>query len=128
MVNTSNGEYTGSNENGHSIQLSGNKSAVSPMESILMAMAGCSAVDVEIILEKTRQKLEKLEIIVEGKRDKTAVPAVFTEVHLHYKLKGNIKDKKAEQAVSMAIDKYCSVIRMLEKSVKVSYGWEVLQE
>ena len=119
--------YVGINERGQMIQLSGSKNAVSPMESVLIAAAGCSAVDVELILAKMRQPFTHIEVDVVGSRA-DAVPAVFTDIHLHYKLFGNIKDDKARQAVDMSIEKYCSVSKMLQASVKITHSHEVIEE
>lgn len=118
--------FQATNERMQSILLSGNKESVSPMEGILMSAAGCSAIDIEIILKKMRQPLEKIEVEVEGIRA-DATPAVFTQIHLHYKLIGNIKEEKARQAVEMSLEKYCSVTHMLSKAVEIKHSYEVIR-
>ncbi|MBK6782811.1 MAG: hypothetical protein IPG79_02950 [Saprospiraceae bacterium] len=44
--------FKGTNERGQSLQMSGDKESVSPMEAVLMAVAGCSSIDIELILKK----------------------------------------------------------------------------
>ncbi len=127
LENTGFQKYVGRNHLGQEIQLSGDKSAVGPMESVLMALAGCSCVDVEIILQKTRQKLVKVEVNVEGTRRKDEIPEVFTEIHAHYILHGEIKESKAKQAIDLAVDKYCSVATMLHKSVNITHSFEIIE-
>lgn len=117
--------FKGTNERGQSIQLSGNKEAVSPMESLLMAAAACSAIDVEIFLKKMRQDLMKIEVNVTGNRV-DAVPAVFSDMHIHYKVFGDVKEEKAKKAVDMSVEKYCSVSIMLQKAVKITHSFEVV--
>lgn len=119
--------YEGVNDRGQTLRLSGSKTAVSPMETILIAAATCSSIDVEIFLEKMRQKCRSIEVEVSGTRV-DAVPAVFSDMHLHYKIFGDVKDEKAAKAVSMSMDKYCSVSIMLSAAVKISHSYEVISE
>ena len=116
--------FKGTNERGQSVQLSGNKEAVSPMESVLMAAASCSAIDVEMILKKMRQDVKSIHVEVEGKRA-DAVPAVFTHIHMHYIVNGDVKEDKALKAVTMSMEEYCSVSIMLSKAVEITYTVEV---
>ena len=87
--------FKGTNERGQIIQFSGNKEAVGPMESVLMAAAACSAIDVETILKKMRQEVKSVKVEIEGIRAE-AVPAVFTKIHMHYIINGDIKQEKAK--------------------------------
>jgi putative redox protein len=118
--------FKGTNERGQSMQFSGNKEAVSPMESVLMAAAACSSIDVEILLKKMRQDIQHIKVEVEGQRA-DAVPAVFTKIHMHYILSGNIKEEKARHAVAMSMEKYCSVSIMLAATVQITHSFEVIQ-
>jgi putative redox protein len=97
------------------------------MESVLMAVAACSTVDVEGILKKMRQNLHHIEVNVSAKRA-DAVPAVFTAIHLHYKAYGDVDEDKLQKAVRLSMDKYCSVSLMLKKSVHITYTVEVVKE
>jgi len=118
--------FTASNESGQSIKLGNNGKAVGPMQAVLMAAAGCSTIDIVMILEKMKQELTNIEVEVEGKR-REDIPRTYTEIHLHYKLYGNIKEKKAEQAVKSSLEKYCSVSLMLEKAAKITSSFEILE-
>jgi putative redox protein len=126
LLESTHGElnFKGTNERGQSIQLSGNKEAVSPMESVLMAAAACSSIDVETILRKMRQDVQSIHVEVEGTRA-DAVPAVFTKIHLHYIITGDVKEEKAIKAVDMSMEQYCSVSLMLAKSVEITHSMEV---
>lgn len=117
--------YKGTNDRGQSFQFSGNKESVSPMESVLMAAAACSSIDVEIFLEKMRQPFDKIEVEVNGNRVDT-VPSIFSDIHLHYKIYGDVKPEKAKKAVSMSMDKYCSVSIMLAAGVTMTHSHEVI--
>lgn len=117
--------YKGTNERGQSIQFSGNKESVSPMETVLMAAAACSSIDVEIFLDKMRQPFDRIEVEVIGNRV-DAVPSIFSDIHLHYKIYGDVKPTKAKKAVEMSMEKYCSVSIMLSSSVKMTHSHEVI--
>jgi len=119
--------FKGTNDRGQNLQFSGNKESVSPMESVLMAAAACSSIDVEIFLNKMRQPLDRIEVDVKGERVDT-VPSIFSDIHLHYKIYGNVKEGKAKKAVDMSIEKYCSVSIMLQKGVNITHSYEVISE
>ena len=117
--------FQGSNVKEQGITL-GNGNAVGPMEGVLLSAAGCSTIDIVMILEKMRQPIESIEVQVEGTRQ-DAIPRIFTHMHLHYILKGNLKDKKVKEAVNLSIDKYCSVVIMLAKAVEISTSYEIVE-
>jgi putative redox protein len=116
--------YKGTNERGQSVQLSGAKEAPSPMETVLMAVAGCSSIDVELILIKMRQDLQKVEVTVQATRAEEA-PKVFKTIQIHYILYGDIKEEKAKQAIELSMEKYCSVSLMLKATVDITYTFEI---
>ena len=117
--------FHGSNAKDQIITL-GNGNAVGPMEGVLLSAAGCSTIDIVMILEKMRQPIESIEVQVEGTRAEE-IPRIFTKMHLHYILKGKLKDKKVKEAVDLSIDKYCSVVIMLAKAVDVTTSYEIVE-
>ena len=97
-----------------------------PMQMLLAAMGGCSSVDVISILRKQREDLKDLKITVTGEREKGAIPSLYTEVHAHFKLYGNLNADKVEKAIALSVNKYCSVAKTLEKTAKVTYSFEII--
>lgn len=116
--------YEGTNERGQTQLFSGNQEAVSPMETVLMAAAACSSIDVELFLGKMRAPATRVEVDVEGTR-KEATPAVFERMHLHYRIFGDVPESKAAKAVAMSMDQYCSVSIMLKASVLITHSFKV---
>jgi putative redox protein len=120
------------NDSGSKILLDGSPAdgghdrGMRPMQTLLAAMGGCSAIDVISILRKQREDLRDIKITVTGEREKDAVPSLYTEVHAHFKLFGNIDKDKAQKAVSLSVEKYCSVAKTLEKTAKITYSFEVI--
>jgi putative redox protein len=95
---------------------------VRPMEMLLMSLAGCSAMDVIHILEKQQKEpLADLVVKVKGTRA-DAVPSVYTDIHLAFEATGPVNPAKLERAVRLSAEKYCSVTKMLEPSVKITWS------
>lgn len=124
--------FEAANESGNVVRIDGSpdvggtNQGMRPMQMLLAAMGGCSAIDLVNILKKQKQDLKDVNITVTGEREQGVVPALYTEVHAHYKLFGNIDKDKAERAVSLAVDKYCSVAKTLEKTAKITYSFEII--
>ena len=92
----------------------------SPMEAVLMALCGCTSVDVVSILQKKRQPLTGLRVSATATRADTP-PQVFTHIMLTYSVRGKLSRKAVEDAVALSKDKYCSVSKMLEKAAAIEY-------
>lgn len=105
-------------------EIGGHNLGMRPMQMLLASLGSCSAIDVILLLRKQRQELQDLKISIEGKRADT-VPRVFTDIHLHYHLYGALDENKAERAVSLSMDKLCSVSKMLEKSVNITWEFTI---
>lgn len=105
--------------------IGGHNLAFRPMQMVLAALGSCSSIDVIHLLRKQRQALVHLEVEVEGQRAEGEIPAVFTDIHLKYLLYGPLDEKKAERACRLSMEKLCSVSKMLEKSVNITWSYEI---
>ncbi len=105
----------------------GKNSGPRPMEMMLMALGGCAAFDVVHILKKGRQSIVSCDAQVEAVRS-DEVPAVFTKIHLHFKVSGdNIKENIVRNAVKLSAEKYCSASIMLSKGgVEITHSLELI--
>ncbi len=128
-INLKNGNslehFVATNDKGHKIELSGDGSAVGPMQSVLMAVAGCSTIDIVMILKKMKQPLEGIEVEVEAER-REEIPRIFTKINLHYKISGDVNPDKVKRAMELSLEKYCSVSKMLEKTAEITGSYEVV--
>lgn len=106
-------------------EIGGTGKGVRPMQLLLAAFGGCSSIDIVSILKKQKQDLKEIRVTITGERERDAVPSLFTEVHAHFRLIGEIDRDKAEKAVSLSVDKYCSVAKTLEKTARVTYSFEI---
>jgi len=97
----------------------------SPMELVLMGIAGCSGIDIVDMLEKMRISFERFEINVNGERAEE-FPRVFTDIQVDYKFWGtDLPENRLRRAIELSMDKYCSVINMVNKVAKVTYTLEI---
>ncbi|MEX0681453.1 MAG: OsmC family protein [Balneolales bacterium] len=116
-----------SNEIGKKIEMDGapkiggSDKAARPMEVLLMSLAGCSSMDVLDILKKQRQKVDEFRIEIEAEREKNTTPALFTDIHLQFYLKGKLDKKKVERAVTLSMETYCSVAKIIKKTAPITY-------
>ncbi len=122
--------FVGQASSGHAIVLDGSteKLGSSPMELLLIGMAGCTAYDILSILEKKRQAVASLEVIARAERAEEP-PRVFTRIEVEYVLRGrDIKPKAVEDAIHLSEEKYCSASIMLGKTAQISTSYRIENE
>jgi putative redox protein len=115
--------FEGVAENGNTILFDADPAHThgpSPMEAVLMALCGCTSVDVVSILKKKRQPLIGLHVSAAAEQSETP-PRVFTKIKLTYAVSGMLSRKAVEHAVSLSKNTYCSISKMLEKSTAIEY-------
>ncbi|HUB18205.1 MAG TPA: OsmC family protein [Acidobacteriaceae bacterium] len=118
--------YEGKSQSGHALTMEASaehKAGMSPMEAVLVALCGCTSVDVVSILQKKREPLEGLTVSANAEQA-AAPPRTFTRIHLTYRIRGRVNEKAAEDAVALSKNKYCSVSKMLEKAATIDYSIE----
>ncbi len=118
--------FSGITPSGHELKmdtaesLGGENSAPTPVELLLNAVAGCTAIDIVLILEKMRLQLTSFEVEVSGDRADEH-PKRFTDIHLHYILGGELDIEKVRKAIKLSKDKYCSVSHSLNANISASF-------
>lgn len=119
--------FIGTAPSGQTVHIDADKQhGASPMELILLGLGGCASYDVVTILKKSRQNVTDVRCQLSARRA-DAVPAVYTDIHLHFIITGtDIKDNQVERAVTLSADKYCSASRMLaDGGVNITHSYEV---
>jgi putative redox protein len=102
----------------------GHGNGVRPMQALLSALGGCSAVDVVMILKKQKETIEHFEMVINGERQVGKEPALWETIHIDFKLKGTMSKERAEKACSLSMDKYCSVAATL-RAAGANITWDV---
>ena len=122
------------NEDGATLQMDGTeeiggiKGGFRPMQMLLAAAGGCSAIDIVGILNKQKQNPDDLKIEVTGDRVKVDTYSEFKSIHMHFILKGShLDEKKVSRAIDLSLTKYCSVSKALEKTAKITSSFEIVE-
>jgi len=127
-----NAMFLGESGSGHSVVMDGPEDhggrnmGIRPMEMLLIGMGGCASFDVMSILSKARQSVVDCHAELSAERvDDT--PAVFSKVHLHFKVSGNkLKEAHVKRAVELSAEKYCSASVQLAALAKITTSYEII--
>ncbi|HEV2129764.1 MAG TPA: OsmC family protein [Longimicrobiaceae bacterium] len=115
--------YRGGREGGATLLLDGDgKVSPGPVDTLLVSLAACSAIDVVEILEKRRTPPAELSVRVEFSRAPSP-PRRLTDVRLHFRVRTTSERQHVERAVELSLEKYCSVSSSLAPDIRTS--WEV---
>jgi len=123
--------FEATNEAGNTVHMDtspsigGSGQGAGPMQLLVMALGGCSGIDIVDILKKSRQPIEDFSIELDYERAKGQVPALFTDIHVHYHLTGDLDVNKVRRAVALSLDKYCSVAKILEKTAQITSSFSI---
>ena len=97
----------------------------SPVELVLQALGGCTAMDIVSILQKMRRTIAALTIDISADR-RDEHPRIFTQIHLLYKLASpDATENELARAIKLSEEKYCSVSGMLRPTVKITTSYEL---
>ncbi len=114
--------FEAKDEYGHTVKMDssddsgGNNFGVRPMQMLLMGLAGCSAIDVIMILNKQRQTITDYKMVIKGDREAGKEPSLWKNISIEFHLYGSVDLDKAKKAVELSVSKYCSVAATLENS------------
>jgi putative redox protein len=125
-------QFVGESGSGHavvmdaSIQGGGQGTGPSPMELLLVGMAGCTGIDVVSILEKGRHAVTGVEVAVRAERA-SEPPRVFTHIEVEYLVWGrNLPEKAVRRAIELSESKYCSASIMLGKTAEIRTSYTII--
>jgi len=122
--------YVGTSPSGHSITVDTkgeNKTAPSPVELLMIAVAGCTAVDVVSILQKKRQKITAYRAEISGER-REEHPRAFTALHIHHLVYGHdVSEQAVASAIELSDTKYCSVAATVRPTAKITTSFEIIE-
>jgi len=124
-------QFVGVDSSKHSVVMSSqdeaNGTGMKPSDLLLVALAGCSAIDVIGILEKKQQAVHGLEINIRGEQDQDP-PWAFRRIEIEYVIKGRgIKEKAVADAIRLSEEKYCSVSATVREVAEVSSRYQIIE-
>jgi putative redox protein len=116
--------------NGHKMiidstrEFGGNNEGPRPKSLMLVALAGCTGMDVVSILKKMKIEFDDFRVAVEGNITEEH-PKHFDHMHIKYTVKGKgIPEEKVKTAIGLSQDKYCGVSYSLKKAMEIT--WELI--
>jgi len=120
-------------QSGHAIIMDTDKdkggfnSAPTPMELLLVSLAGCTGMDVIYILRKMKIEPEQFEIVVKAERAEEH-PKVYKKTEITYLLRGkSIPEDKVKQAIELSQNKYCSVSATMKEVGEITYNYKIVE-
>lgn len=122
--------FTGTANSGYAVKMdskSGPESGVGPVEMTVMALGGCTAMDVISILTKKRQQVSDFYVAVHAERA-TDYPKVITRAELEYVVAGEaIEESSLLRAIELSAKQYCPVYAMLKKAFPIVLKYSILE-
>lgn len=96
----------------------------SPMETVLGALAACTAMDVASILRKKRQPFASYTIEASAEKPDEH-PQVFTNIVLEHRLTGAMTAEAVRRSIELSATAYCPVSAMLSASVRIEHRYRI---
>ncbi len=107
-------------------EFGGQNKGPKPKPLMMVALAGCTGMDIVSLLNKMRVGFDSLNIVVEGELTEEH-PKHFSKMKVVYEITGkNIDQKKVEKAVVMSKDKYCGVSYSYKQAMEIEYEIKIL--
>jgi putative redox protein len=99
--------------------------AFTPMELFLVGLTGCTAMDVQWVMDRERQQVDRLEISARGTR-RDEDPRYYETIDLEYTFVGpGIRKDAVERAIRLSQEKYCSVRAMVRENVRINITYKI---
>jgi putative redox protein len=106
----------------------GQNSGPQPMEMLLVALAGCSGMDILTILRKKRQDISGYELRIHGMRTEEH-PKVYLDITLEHIFSGhNIRTEAVERAIELTEERYCGASAMLGKTATIGHTFSIIED
>ena len=103
------------------------RAATTPLEMLLVAVAGCTAADVISILIKKRQDVTGYNVEIEGTRAEDH-PRKFTKFHIHHIVRGkSVSEKAVADAIKLSDTTYCSVAATVRPTAEITTSYEIIE-
>ena len=123
--------FVGVTPSGHALVIetdSARSSAATPMELLLVALGGCTAVDVVSILKKKRERVTGYKVEVSGTR-REEHPRAYTRMEVRHVVRGHgLSERAVSTAIRLSEEKYCSVAATLRAGVEIVTSYEIVEE
>jgi len=123
-------QFVATSGSGHAVvmdtteDVGGHDTGPRPMEMVLIALGGCTGMDVVSILRKMQVPFTRFEMAVDGERT-AEYPKYFTKIKVIYRIWGDVPEEKLKKAIELSLGKYCSVSNSLKPRADISYEYQI---
>lgn len=124
--------FTGKSNTNHWVMMDttedigGHAGGTRPLELVLLALGGCTGMDVVSILKKMQQQYDSFELKLDGEVSQEH-PKVFRKIHIEYVFGSREMDEeKVKKAIDLSMDRYCPVTAMLRNSVEITHEYRIV--
>lgn len=120
-------QFSGGRVDGPQVLIdSAGRAGPSPVDALVLALAGCMAVDVLDITQKSRVPITGLSVTVEGAR-RAEPPRRITALRQTFRTTGvaAANEAKVTRAIELSREKYCSVLHSLREDIEMSFELEL---
>ena len=125
--------FEGTTPNGHKVFMDtvkehgGSDSAAAPMQLVLIALGGCTGMDVISILRKMKDVPKEFYMEIDSERAPEH-PKIYKKTRIKYVFVGEVKEENVKRAIELSQTKYCSVTAILKGVGEVEYTYEIRKE
>ena len=124
-------QFVGVDSSSHSIVLSAqdeeNKTGNKPSDLLLLALGGCAGLDMIGILQKQRQDVLGLQLVITGNQNADP-PWAFNAIHVEFIIRGRkLSAQPVERAIDLAINKYCSVAATISATAPITTSYKLVE-
>jgi putative redox protein len=125
-------QYVGVDSSKHAIVMSAqndeNKTGCKPSDLLLLALGGCAGVDLIEILQKQRQKVAGLQMLIQGEQNADP-PWAFNKISMEVVVRGKgLSATAVERAIDLAVNKYCSVAATIRAVAPITTSYRLVEE
>jgi putative redox protein len=122
-------QFAASDDKGHGMVVESKREGIpsgfNPMQLLLVAQAGCMAMDIVSILKKKRIELQAFRVMMDGIRSEDH-PRRFTEMNFVYEARGDVPREALEEAIRLSEEKYCSVSATIRNGARMNFQARVV--
>lgn len=124
-------QFVGVADSGHAVVLDavedvgGHNTGPHPMELLLIALGGCTGMDVVSILRKMQVSFTRFEMEINGEQRTEEYPKYYKKIRVLYKIWGDVHEEKLKRAIELSLEKYCSVSNTMKPKAEVIYEYQI---
>jgi putative redox protein len=103
------------------------RNAPEPTESLLAALAACSAMDVASIMRKKRQRMASYQVAVSGEKSDEH-PRIYLRISMEHRIGGEVEPEAVRRSIMLSATRYCPVNAILSRSATIEHSYRLRRD